>query len=185
MNSPLVLAGISGQSARHAPGIERANGPTILSSAASASSQPASNSNGGVFLRLPCAFPVLASLGKIAGRYSCLRTVNSRAATARLQNLRSCPMRMDGLLAACCKSCDVSRACRSGATTASTRQVPLDVTSGISPSRSACSSRDGVGLAPSPGKVAQTLVRALEGIPESWKDGKTVDTVLARSVDRS
>ncbi|MCY4187292.1 MAG: hypothetical protein OXD30_02295, partial [Bryobacterales bacterium] len=78
-------------------------------------------------------------------------------------------MRMVPLLARCSRSCETSSDSGAGMVIASTRQACQHVASGISPSMFACSSREGVGLRPSPGKLIQALSRLLasHGVPES------------------
>ena len=182
VNAPPLSADAPARSARHAPGMDRANSLTMPSSAASASSQPASNLKGGALRR---ALGLPAFWAKIAGRYSCLRTTHSRATTSRLQNLRSCPIRVLGALSEYRRSFEVKSVSGSGAKTASICHAPQDVGSGTSPSKSACSSREGDGLMPLPGNVAQTRLCSLEGVPESCNEGKDSDTASASSLHRS
>ncbi len=94
-------------------------------------------------------------------------------------------MRMIRLFPECCSPCEASSVSGAGATIASARQTLRDVTSGIPPSKSACNSREGEGLAPSLGKVAQTQTRPVDVVPESRNVGKTSDAVSARSFNRS
>lgn len=94
-------------------------------------------------------------------------------------------MRVFGTLSEDRRSFEVNSARGSGTKTASTRHAPQDVGSGTSPSKSACNSREGDGLMPSLGKVAQMRLGLPEGFPISRTDGKDSDTALARSLHRS